>query len=232
MCMIRSAVLGLCITLIAAVGVQAQEQQRQPRRPAAGLDQAGGPLVPKAVADKLDLSAEQKEKVARIEKEFADKAKDSETKARELMEKARQDKDRAAYQQAQEKLAEARKARATYESQVLALLTDAQKKTFEQLATAQRRPGAAPGQAAGQFLPVPLQERLNLTAEQKEKLNQLQKEFETKALQVLTEEQRKQYEQFKKGRTRQPEQPRQRQSVSGTDASFLLSAVTQRPRFR
>jgi Spy/CpxP family protein refolding chaperone len=203
----RSMSWGLCVALLATAGAHAQEQ---PRRPAAAQEPLGGPLVSKAVEEKLKLTADQKEKVAKIEKDFTDKAKD-EAKLRELVEKARQDKDRAAYKEAQEKINEAKKVRAEYLSKVTALLTAEQKKALEPGAGAERRPGAAaPGQTAGTLLPGALQERLGLTAEQKEKLSAIQKEFEAKALQVLTDEQRQKYEQFKKGRTRPPQQSQRR----------------------
>ena len=172
--------------------------------------QLGEPLVPKTVEEKLNLTAEQKAKIAKIEKEFAGKHKDNEIKLRDLAQKARQDMDRAALKGAQEKLAEARTARADYEKQVQAVLTEEQRKAFQQPGTA-RRPGVAAGPS---LLGGALPERLNLSAEQKEKLAQLQKEFEGKALQVLTEEQRKQYEQLKKGRTRPQQQSRQRRQTS------------------
>ena len=225
---IRFAALGLCAALLAAPAAFSQEQ-RQTKRPGAAPEQLGGPLVAKETLDKLKLTSEQQAKVAKIVKEFDDKAKDNEIKARDAMQKARDDKDRAAYKEAQEKATEARKVREGYLSQVVALLTDEQKRAFAPTAGQERRPGAA-APAAGQLLPPALQERLGLTAEQKEKLNQLQKDFEAKALQVLTEEQRQKYEQFKKGRTRPPEQSRQR----GVDAqaSSRVPLTIERPRFR
>jgi Spy/CpxP family protein refolding chaperone len=122
--------------------------------------------------------------------------------------------------QIQEKAEEARKVRKAYEAKVLDVLTAEQKKTFEQQATAAARRPAVPGSAgASQLLAPALQERLNLTAEQKDKLKQLQKEFESKALQVLTEEQRKQYEEFLKRRARQSDSPRPRSSTPRLDGS-------------
>ena len=107
-----------------------------------------------------------------------------------------------------------------------AVLTKEQRKAFQQRTTAVRAGiGAAP-----QLLSGALPERLNLSAEQKEKLAQLQKEFEAKALQVLTEEQRKQYEQLKKGRTRPPQQSRQRRQTSLRDGSRMMVAALWLPK--
>jgi Spy/CpxP family protein refolding chaperone len=219
----RSTVVGFAMLVVIWVGAGADAQtqeQRQPRRPGVQPGQLGGPLVPTGIEDKLKLTPEQKDKVAKIEKEFADKAKENEIKLRDLMQKARADKDRAALKQIQEKAEEARKVRKAYEAKVLDVLTAEQKKTFEQQSTGGARRPAVPGSAgASQLLPPALQERLNLTAEQKEKLKQLQKEFESKALQVLTQEQRKQYEEFLKRRTRQPDSPRPRSSTPRLDGS-------------
>lgn len=211
-------VSGMAWLLLASGSANAQEK---PRPKALGApERLGGPLVPTAVEERLKLTAEQKEKLAKIEKEFADKAKD-ETKLREQMQKARDDKDRAALRAALEQIAEAGKVRAGYETKVQEILTGEQKKTFEAAlgGTGAGRPGIGIG--PGTLLPG--LQRLDLTAEQKEKLNQLQKEFEAKALQVLTEEQRKKYEELK-GRVRRPES-RQRESRTRTSAAPFQSSA-------
>lgn len=201
---IRNVLLGLAVSLAASSWLLAGDEQQPRKRPLAGGDQVGGPLVPKAIEEKLNLSADQKDKIAKIEKEFADKTKDTDSKIKEMMAKARQDKDRAAMKKILEQVAEARKVRTTYETQVQALLTPEQKKVLEQASAG--RPGRSGRPEGGQLLPQLFQGRLDLTAEQKEKLQQLQKEFEGKALQVLTEEQRKKIEEFKarRGPQRKP----------------------------
>jgi hypothetical protein len=69
-------------------------------------------------------------------------------------------------------------------------------------------PGGPPGRfgsgafgppAPGQLLPPFLQERLKLTAEQKKQLEELQKEVEGKLDKILTEEQRKQFKEMRRG---------------------------------
>jgi hypothetical protein len=67
----------------------------------------------------------------------------------------------------------------------------------------QVRPGAVPAimpfqQVGGQVIPPAAQQKLQLTDEQKKKIDDLQKEAEAKILAVLTDEQKKQYEQMKK----------------------------------
>jgi hypothetical protein len=202
-----SMLLGLGIALLAATGIDAQEQPR-PKR---AETERSGRLIGKGLEQALNLSAEQKDKLTKLEKEFAAKAQD-EGKLQELMRKARQDGDRAAYQKAQEQLNEARTLRAGYVSQVQALLTTEQKKTYDRInAAAPRLPGRG-GEAS--LLAPGLQERLNLSAEQKEKLSELQKAFEAKALQVLTDEQRQRYERLQNVR---PRQPQQRQPQQGRE---------------
>jgi hypothetical protein len=51
----------------------------------------------------------------------------------------------------------------------------------------------------GQIIPPFLQTQLKLTPEQREKIDKIQKETEGKVMEVLTDEQRKQLEAFKKG---------------------------------
>jgi len=70
----------------------------------------------------------------------------------------------------------------------------------------QRGPGgfAGPGGLGGpprpgQILPPFLMERLNLTADQKKQLEQLQKEIDSKLGKILTEEQKKQLEDMRRG---------------------------------
>jgi len=188
-------VFGLGVALM-LLGSQAGGQGA--RRPADGA----GRLVPDAVETKLGLTGEQAEKVRALEKEFAEKSQDFAAKARDAGQKARQDKDRAAYKKVAEYQEEGRKLRADYESKVLGLFTDEQKKSFEQ-GRAAGAAGARPAAGRIQLASPGVQERLGLSAGQKEKLGRLEKEFEEKSLQVLTEEQRQRLEGLKKGR-RQP----------------------------
>lgn len=190
--------VGLALALLASVGAAPQDEQRDKKRPlAAAPGQLGGPLVPDAIKERLNLSAEQKEKIAKLESEFAAKAKDSEGKLQDLLKKAREDRDRAALKDAQDKIAEARKIREGYEAKVAEVLTPEQRRTYSQAGGAGKRPG---GFGSPQLLPAPLVERLGLSEDQKGQLEKLQKDFETKALQILTEEQRQMLERFKKGR--------------------------------
>src|SRR5438105_3146337 len=55
-------------------------------------------------------------------------------------------------------------------------------------------PGAPP--KPGQVVPGPIQDRLNLTAEQKKQLEELQKEVDAKLAKILTAEQKKSMEQM------------------------------------
>lgn len=199
------------------------EEQKPAKRPFAGAGAAPGQLLPQETLDRLNLNDEQKEKVAKVRKEFEDKNKDSlekvkETmsKAKEAMEKARQDKDRDAARKVGEQLREAnesmQKLRKDLQGQLSGVLNDEQKKKLEEsfgdaggakrgLAKPGERPGRGADAGAG-FIPPALQEKLNLTAEQKDKLKQLQKEFEEKAKGVLTDEQKKQLEEARGGKRR------------------------------
>jgi hypothetical protein len=183
--------------MVAALFFVAALVEGQGARQALRSPAAAGPLVPEAARAELKLTTEQAEKLQALEKEYADKARDIEAKARELMEKARQDKDRAAYKQATELAEQGKTLRGSYEEKLVGLLNAEQKKSFE----ARKSDSAAPARAGlagqGQLVPAALQERLNLSDDQKEKLRQIQTDFEAKSMQVLTEEQRRRVEELR-----------------------------------
>jgi Spy/CpxP family protein refolding chaperone len=187
-----------------------------------------GRILSDDVLEKLKLTDEQKKKVEQIQNELQDKFQEATAKLREDIQKAFQNMDREARRQATEQMREvmekAQKIREEFMAKVTAILNEEQKKKFEELkrdlpsfgSGAFRgfgqpppfgRPG--PGQPPfGRFGPPELakkdltstevQQRLGLSTKQKEKLARLQKKFEEKSLAVLTEEQKKKYEEIKK----------------------------------
>jgi len=195
----RCVVLGGALTLVAflsatpaegQVRVQAQPIQLQPARVVTG------PLVPADLQEKLNLTAEQKDAIAKIEKEFAEKAAAAEAKLKEA-------RANAGAAPIRELTQEAQKTRTDYADKVKALLTAEQKTTFEQAQQPARRPGGLQIVPVNRNTPPNLgtkdtQDKLNLTAEQREKLDKLQKDFEAKTLEVLTKEQKDQFEELKK----------------------------------
>jgi hypothetical protein len=62
---IKCLATGLVVLLV--VGLMTQAQEREQRRP------EGPVLLPPGVLERLDLTAEQKEKIARVQKEFQEK---------------------------------------------------------------------------------------------------------------------------------------------------------------
>lgn len=212
--------VGLAATLL--VTLTAAEQEKKPERKRA-LPEQVGQIFPQEALEKLNLTAEQKDKIATLRKQFEeknkeaiDKVKESMAKAKEMMEKARQDKDRDGFKQIGDKMRETmqtvQKLRQDFDGQLSPILTDEQKKKLEEA----RKDGqpAKPGERLGTrkepgnfLLPPAAQEKLKLSDEQKDKLKQLQKEFEDKATGVLNEEQRKQLEEFKKDLPRRKKQP-------------------------
>jgi len=150
------------------------------------------------ILGQLDLKAEQREKIEKLMKEFGEKRETAEKKLREGIEQARQNQDREKFReltQAHEK--EMAKANEELQGKVKEVLNDEQKQRFAEL---QRQRGGAPVAAGiGQLVPSPVQERLGLTPEQKERLEKLQKESEAKVRDILNEEQNKRFEELKKG---------------------------------
>ena len=102
---------------------------------------------------------------------------------------------------------EVAKAHEELQAKVQTLLTDEQKKKFAEVQQRRRPEGGPPG--VGQILAPPLQERLGLTPEQKEKVAKLQRETEAKLKEILKEEQNKRLEELKKGGV--PERPRRKE---------------------
>lgn len=116
----------------------------------------GGPLLPAGAEEKLKLTAEQKTKLAALQKEFDDKSKAAQAKlrqgndkVRESVEKAIQNQDPEAalkiVQMLGEPMREMRRLRGEYEAKAAELLTADQKKQFEELKKAQPRQGRRPG---------------------------------------------------------------------------------------
>jgi Spy/CpxP family protein refolding chaperone len=219
---LRGAVLGLGLGLVLAGLTWAEEKpKRPPDNPPVPLDpipflQAQLPLLTPAMREKLKLTDEQKEKVEKIVKEFTSAQKKGAEKLHEAMEKARQDKNPEGFRKVGELVREtieaAQKRRTQAEGKLKEVLTEEQKKTYEQLKKELPPfpggqppfPGGTPPffpgmmQVPGQILPPHLQQLLKLTPEQKEKLAKLQKEAEGKVMELLTDEQKKQLEEMKK----------------------------------
>jgi Spy/CpxP family protein refolding chaperone len=195
---------GLALVVILAGVDPTEGQDRAQKRPIQGVGRgATGPLVSAELQEKLTLSKEQKEKIEKIAKEFAEKSKDVEAKMKEARAKAMQDKDRAALQKVVEA---AQKVRSEYEDKVKTVLNDDQKKKFDEGKQAGGRPGVRPGvrpairlgDAKPDLASKDVQEKLVLTAEQKEKLETLRKEYEAKSVELLTKKQKEEFEELKK----------------------------------
>ena len=287
------------LALVFALALMTQAQQREERRP------EGPALLPPGVLERLDLSAEQKEKIAKLQTEFKEKLASAKNKLDDAIEQAKQNQDRQKAQEAQdafrkeiapiqqrfgEKLAQvltedqrkrigelsrrelggppfdlprilgqldlnadqkekvekfmkelgekhglarknlddaieqakqnqdAQKVRALLQAhekemgklhedllgKVQSVLTEVQKNRFAELQ--RRRPdGFPPG--FGQVLPPPLQERLRLTPEQREKVGKLQQDTEAKLREILNDDQNREWDDLKKGGA--PERPKQ-----------------------
>lgn len=166
----------------------------------------GGSLLSAEAIEKLKLSAEQKEKYTKLDEEYKDKAKANGEKVREALKGADKDKIAEAFQNSR---AEGQKLREDYLAKVEGFLSADQKKTFEEVKA--QRPGfggfGGRGGAPGQVLSSGLQERLKLSEEQKKKVEELQKELDSKINSILTEEQRKQFDEIKKGGGQPPRRP-------------------------
>ena len=183
----------------------AQDQPREQRKRPGFQGFGGGPVMPAELAEKLGLSAEQKDKIAKLQADFDKQNQEAQAKMKDAIQSKDREKIRAATQQLG---VNPFKARQELETKVKDVLTEEQKKKFDEQRPQGRpgfgRPGfpGGPGPQPGVILPAPLQERLELTAEQKEKLAQLQKDVDAKLGSILTEEQKKRLDQLKQAHGR------------------------------
>lgn len=167
-------------------------------------------LLAAEAIEKLKFTTEQKEKYVKIDGEFKEKLKTTQDKIREDMKAIR---DREKVKEWQEKLkTEWKKVRDDHLGKIEPILTAEQKTVFTEVKNQQAQPGVrrpAPplGDGAGQVLPPAIQQRLNLTDDQKKQIANIQKEVEAKILKVLTDDQKKQFEELKKGGARPAVRP-------------------------
>jgi hypothetical protein len=174
------------------------DEQRQ-RVEQLSRQQRGGPPFDLArILGQLNLTAEQKEKVEKWMKEVSDKNEAAKKKLDEAVEQANQNQDRAKVRELfQSHEQEMAKLREELLRQVQGVLSDEQKRKFADVTQGRRAEANPPG--VGQLLAGPLQERLGLTQEQKEKVAKLQKDTESKLKEILNDEQNKRLDELNKG---------------------------------
>jgi hypothetical protein len=175
----------------------------------------GQELLTSETKEKLKLSKEQQEKVDKIVKDYDAKQKESLDKMKETMQKlagGNREGIREALTQMREMRQDLQKLRDDAESKLNTVLNDDQKKTYAANKkdtpriefpfgnTFPVRPGAAT--PPGTLFSKDAQEKLNLTAEQKEKLEKLQKSVDEQIQNLLSDEQKKTLEDLKKSSER------------------------------
>jgi hypothetical protein len=180
------------------VQVEAQRVKAQP------LQRTGGDLLPAAGLEKLDLNKDQKDKYAKLNEAYQDKQREAKAKVDEAL----QAKDRTKLKEAVDnQRTTLEKARADALDKLKGSLTDAQKKTLEQVQQQPVQPGVRPPiqirpiggiQVPGPIVPPAAQQRLKLTDEQKKQIDDLQKELEGKLQKILNDEQKKILDDMKK----------------------------------
>lgn len=182
------------------------EEQRRRLGELSRRGPVGPPFDLPRILGQLDLNAEQKEKVERLIKELGEKHEVAKKKLADAVEQAKQNQDRQKVRELfQEHEKEMAKLHEDLLGQVRSVLTEEQKNRFAEVQ--RRRPdGFPPG--VGLVLPPPLQERLGLTPEQREKVGKLQKETEAKLREILNDEQNRKLDELKKGGT--PGRPKSR----------------------
>src|SRR5437763_761990 len=144
----------LVIGLLVMQGVKVGAQEQQTRRPSLrGADPQA--VVPsQTILDRLELTAAQKEKVAKLQEAFLAKNKDSlsklkddKTRIDEAAKKAREDKDRAALKTISGQFADlgkqAASLRSAVDEEILKELNADQKKKYQELRSESGQPAQA-----------------------------------------------------------------------------------------
>jgi Spy/CpxP family protein refolding chaperone len=223
--------LALATLVASATPAFAQRVPVQPQPKVIGGRPGTDALLPADGVQKLKFTDEQKDKYTKIETEYKDKMKAAQDKYRNDVTTAN---DRTkAKEFAEEMRTSQTKAREAQLAKVETILDADQKKLFAQIKQQPVQPGVGvrplpiQGGAGGinPLLPPGIQNRLQLTDEQKKQVDAIQKEVEEKILKVLTDEQKKTLEQMKKGTAirpvPRPVQPRQiRQVVPNVDPAL------------
>ncbi len=172
---LRWSMSGLALGLL-VLGLRAAEGPKPPASASPPPLHPGSVPLPSllnpGMAEELKLTSEQKQAVEKLEKECADKQKEAMTRVRKASEMMRN-----AMQDIQKEQAEAR-------DKFKELLTEEQKKKYAELTHAQ--PAAGPplayyhpfGVGHRPLMPPPMQERLDLSAEQKKSIDKIRKELE------------------------------------------------------
>jgi Spy/CpxP family protein refolding chaperone len=225
--LIRGLVLALTAALLTAAAAPADEPKkdepkgRPPSPPSLEFQLPPGfqlSLLSREAVERLKLTDEQRKKYDKIEAEYKDKQKDANEKFLEVLKSGDVDKIR---EMAQDRIKDSFKMRTDYLDKVEGILMDEQKKAFEQFKKEPPRPeipgpGFPPGfpgfpgrmPPSGPVLSKTAQDRLKLSDDQKKKIEELQKEVDSKLKDILTDEQKKQLEELIKEAGRPPEFPR------------------------
>lgn len=150
-------------------------------------------LLPYGVLNRLDLSKEQKAKLEELSKEYNEKLETIRKPYLEAVENARKQGGRVDRKVTQKYFQNVSGLRKEYQAKARKLLTKEQQKKI-----ARPFPIRPVLGIRGNLFNPYVQRRLELTKEQQEKLAKIQKEMEEKAKAILTDEQKKKYEQMKK----------------------------------
>lgn len=164
-------------------------------------------LLPPAIAAELNLKPEQKAQIQRIEEEYRNKRReailDAAGKVMTIIDGIQEGGDfesaptLAICHEITGGLLQSRRARIAYEKKMLAVLDDRQKDEFARLKNmGPLRPRRANPieEAEPRFSVAKRAEALNLTDEQKTKLAEMQREMENRFREMLTPEQRQQFD--------------------------------------
>lgn len=142
---LAALVLGaLALAVVVGTSAGADKAQKKQKGKAGAAAQQLTRLLPDGAEEKLKLTDEQKKQVTKIEedlkaqsKEPVEKLKEALAKSQPAIKKARQDKDKAAMKEAVTALREpalaVRSLRDKSREQLKAILTDEQKKTFDEV---------------------------------------------------------------------------------------------------
>ncbi len=212
---------GVSVLVLSAAFVGASQDPALPVPPLQPGDVKIFPLLPPGISgsellaakgvEKLALTKEQKADYDKLNAEYKAKHKELGNTTKAIPTETDPEKLRELLKnhvKAQtEAFAAIQKLRPEYLAKVEKLLTDDQKRLFDEVRREAPSPvgpilGVPPAhfgmQRSGQFLPADLQQQLKLSDEQRKKIDEFQKDLETKVLNLLTDDQKKAFEDMRK----------------------------------
>ena len=218
-----NAMVAVVALTVLPMSAWAQEKGAKDQKEREGLFGRVLHLMPPTFAAELNLTAEQRTQIQKLEQEFKTKRVESllQTVGRVMAIVESMDGDDhkelapvlALAHEITGGLLESRRARMGYEKKMVAVLNPEQQAKLAHLKERRPRDRRDEGAATFHFYPPQGQERLQLTDEQRRKVDEMQRDIVTRFRSLLTEEQRKIFDEMmtQREKSRKKDRPNEKQ---------------------